>query len=505
MSPPAPSDRVTPVNGCPVRPARPTVLYWMVAQRRTRFNFGLQHAVALARSLGRPLVVLEGLGLAHPYASARHHRFVLDGMADNARRLAAAGITHHAYLEPTPGAGRGLLARLAADAAVVVTDDWPAYVVPRMVAAAGARVDTAMVAVDSNGVLPLQASPRSFTTAASFRRHLQKTVLPHLSRWPVADPLGGVGLPPPRPLPEEVRRRWPGVAPGTWDHALDGLRFPRDVAPTGLRGGPVAAEARLARFVAGGLLRYDDARHRADGSGTSGLSPFLHYGHISAHEVLGALLDREGWDPGRLAPRATGSRAGWWGLSAAAEAFLDQLLTWRELGFVFQHHHPDTYWDYGSLPTWALDTLEAHRSDPRPVVYDLEALAGSETHDPLWNAAQRQLRTEGGMHPYLRMLWAKKVLEWSPSPEAALAALRTLNDTYALDGRDPNSTSGICWCLGRFDRAWGPERPIFGKVRYMSSASALRKLRLKGYLERYGPRPRTPGQLGLWTAPAAGR
>ena len=127
-----------------------------------------------------------------------------------------------------------------------------------------------------------------------------------------------------------------------------------------------------------------------------------------------------------------------------------------------------------------------HANDPRPQQYTLSQLEDSLTHDKVWNAAQRELVQEGTMHNYLRMLWAKKIYEWSASPREALDRLIHLNNKYALDGRDPNSYSGIFWCLGRFDRAWGPERPIFGKIRYMSSDSTMRKLKLKGYLSRYG-------------------
>ena len=147
----------------------------------------------------------------------------------------------------------------------------------------------------------------------------------------------------------------------------------------------------------------------------------------------------------------------------------------------------DDYNQYESLPQWAQVTLEEHESDPRPHAYPLEQLEAAETHDELWNAAQRQLVREGRIQNYLRMLWGKKILEWSPSPRVALRSLIQLNNRYALDGRNPNSYSGIFWCLGRYDRAWGPERPIVGKVRYMSSESTARKLNVKNYLHRYAP------------------
>jgi deoxyribodipyrimidine photo-lyase len=171
-------------------------------------------------------------------------------------------------------------------------------------------------------------------------------------------------------------------------------------------------------------------------------------------------------------------------MSVNAEAFLDQLVTWRELGYHTCAHRSD-YAELSSLPAWAQHTLAAHGGDPRQYCYSLDELRRAATHDPLWNAAQRQLLREGVLHNYLRMLWGKKILEWSPTPAAALATMIELNDRYALDGRDPNSYTGILWCLGRHDRPWGPARPVFGTVRYMSSENTRRKVRLAEYLKRY--------------------
>ena len=146
----------------------------------------------------------------------------------------------------------------------------------------------------------------------------------------------------------------------------------------------------------------------------------------------------------------------------------------------------EDYDQFSSLPDWAQKTLNDHAEDKRPYTYSLEQLEKAQTHDSIWNAAQRQLRKEGRIHNYLRMLWGKKVLEWSTSPQQALHHLTELNNRWAIDGRNPNSYSGIFWTLGRFDRAWGPERPIFGKIRFMSSDSTKRKLKLKTYLNAYG-------------------
>jgi deoxyribodipyrimidine photo-lyase len=206
---------------------------------------------------------------------------------------------------------------------------------------------------------------------------------------------------------------------------------------------------------------------------------------VATLQFVRAVLEHEGWTAERLNPVARGARTGFWGVSPSAEAFLDQLVTWRELGFVSCAVRPD-HGQYRSLPAWARATLEKHAADPRPARYGRDALTAGATGDRLWNAAQAELRTEGVIHNALRMIWGKRVLEWTATPEEALDTLLALNDRWALDGRDPNSLSGILWCLGRFDRPWGPERPIFGTVRYMSSERARGKLALERYLDRFG-------------------
>jgi deoxyribodipyrimidine photo-lyase len=483
-----PRERIRVVHEAPVRPERRFVLYWMTAARRLRSSPALERAAELAAELGRPVLILEALRAAYPHASDRLHAFVMQGMADNARRARGRAL-YLPYLEPRPGDGRGLLAALAAGACAVVTDDFPAFFLPRMLAAAAPRLDVRVEAVDGSCVVPFRLAGKDFPTAHAYRRHLQRVLPGWLDRLPAEDPLAAAPPPGRTAVPAAVRARWPAADPAALARPAGALAaFPIDhaVPPCGA-GGAAAAEARLAAFVAGDLDAYAERRNVPDEDGASGLSPWLHFGHLATFDVLRAVLRREGWTPLRLAPSARGARAGFWGLSASAEAFLDQLVTWRELGFVTCAHRPDPT-AYGSLPPWARATLDRHARDRRPVVYGRAALEAGETGDPLWNAAQRQLLREGRIHNYLRMLWGKKILEWTPAPDEALALLLALNDRWALDGRDPSSVSGICWCLGRYDRAWGPERPIFGTVRYMSSTNTARKVAVKRYLARYGPR-----------------
>jgi deoxyribodipyrimidine photo-lyase len=480
--------RVTAVNTAAIARRGSYVLYWMIAARRTTWSFALDHAIARAVELGRPLVVFEPLRAGYYWASDRHHAFVLHGMADNARAFAAAGVMYLPYVEPAAGDGAGLLAALARRACLVVTDEQPGFFLPRMVAAAGAALQVRLEQVDGNGVLPLRAADQAFSTAMAFRRHLQKTIHPYLGVQPVARPLGEL----PRgvahaEIPGAVLRRWrPAQAAmlAAEPAALASLAIDHTVAPVAYRGGAATAGDVLDDFIARKLARYGDGHNHPDDDAASGLSPYLHFGHVSAHEVVARVWRAARWSPARLAERPTGSRAGWWGLPAGSEAFLDEVITWRELGYGFCFHRAD-YDRYASLPAWAKRSLAEHAGDRRPALYARRALEAAQTADPVWNAAQRQLVAEGRIHNYLRMLWGKKILEWSRSPRVALATLIELNNKYAVDGRDPNSYSGIFWTLGRFDRPWAPIRPIFGCIRYMSSAATLRKLHLRSYLARW--------------------
>lgn len=486
---PFPAARVQSLNTAPVRPDRDYVLYWMIAARRASWNFAVDRAVDRAAELGKPLVVMEALRAGYPWASDRLHRFVLDGMADNLQRLRKGPALYYPYVEASHGEGRGLLEALAEKACVVVTDAFPAFFLPRMTRAAAARLDVLLEEVDANGILPLDATDRAFPTAHGFRRHLQRRLPEHLGQGPRSHPFRGIRLPRMEALPRAVTRRWPAASEALLKGDAAALqRLPLDhmVGPVPLRGGTTQAEHLLDRFLEKGLDRYGTEQNQPEARATSGLSPYLHFGHVSAHEVVSRVLQQRAWTRERLAPQATGSRTGWWGLDESAEAFLDQVITWRELGFAFCRHRED-YDQYASLPDWARKTLEEHASDSRDPTYELDAFQNAATHDPLWNAAQGQLLREGRIHNYLRMLWGKKILEWTPGPRQALDIMIELNNRYALDGRDPNSYSGIFWVLGRFDRAWGPERPVFGKVRYMSSQNTARKLRVREYVSEYAP------------------
>ncbi len=481
-----PSLRLELVDGRPPRTSGDYVVYWMTAARRLRWNFALDRAVGWAEELLRPLLIVEVMGCGGPWDSDRFHGFMLQGVQDHASQAAGCPVHYYPYLEARPGQAERFLLALGRQACVVVTDDYP--IALPTVATLPEEMPCRCEKVDGNGLLPIRAADRAFPTAYAFRRMLQRVLPEHLLAAPQADPLRGVRLPRLAELPDKLTGRWPPVSTDVSARELSQLPIDHTVPPVPLVGGSTAAGAQWHGFLKHRLKTYHESRNQPEAEWSSGLSPYLHFGQISTHEIFHDVAREEGWTPLCLAEKATGARAGWWGMSESAEAYLDQLITWRELGFNGCAFLPD-YDHYESLPDWAQATLAKHAADPRPYVYSYDQFATAQTHDPLWNAAQVQLRTRGMIHNYLRMLWGKKILEWTPHPEEALETMIDLNNRYSLDGQDPNSYTGIFWILGRYDRAWGPERPIFGTIRFMSSANTARKYRVSNYIKTYSPGP----------------
>lgn len=490
IAPQVPPIRIDVRVDVPERPDGDYVLYWMTMFRRRRSNFALQRAVEWAARLDRPLIVLEALRCGYPYASDRLHAFILEGMGDNARAFADGAATYFPYVEPEPGAGKQLLATLAKRACVVVGDEFPTFMLPRMTAAAGRQIDARFELVDANGLLPMRAAPKEFLVAVDFRRFLQRELPKHLVQFPRFDPLADVALPRLAELPKELDR-WPRASDALLEARPEALaRLPIDhaVGRGVMRGGAVAGAERLATFLGEKLGRYPDLRLDPMAEVTSRLSPYLHFGHVSSHEVVAALAQKEGWTPGRLSTTVSGKREGWWGMSAPAEAFLDEIVTWRELSYNLCFRRPDDHWTIAAVPEWARRTLAEHANDPKPHRYTAEEFEAGRTHDALWNAAHAQLVRDGWFHNRMRMLWAKKILEWSADPAEALRTMGTLMNKYALCGRNPNASSGYLWTLGRYDRPWGPVRPVLGTVRFLSTDLAAKKPEMRAFMERYAPR-----------------
>ncbi|MCH1540371.1 MAG: hypothetical protein L7S56_02905 [Candidatus Poseidonia sp.] len=474
------------------------VVYWMTSARRAHWNHALQHAIDIANEVGQPLVVIECLALNHKWANDRISTFVLQGMIDNRASFADSGVTYIPYTETTSREASGLLEEWLQFATACIIDDYPTYYPLHVLNTALKVSPCELHVVDSNGFMAMRAQGRAFTTAYSLRRHLHKTILEHMYDFPESHPLvNAKNLPmiDPSVIQQIFAKSNTPITPYEFlwrvseggdvgKEALSNLAIDHQVPPVlGKKGGSIEAKRRWKNFLKTRLMQYKSNRNQPDSNGASGLSSWLHFGHISSHQIIHEIFQAHQWDVSMVNPPNDGRRQGWWGLPEDVEAFLDQIITWRDIGFI-HCAMVENHTQYESLPEWAKETLAIHASDPRPYVYTLEEFEQAKTHDPLWNAAQNQLRREGIIHNYLRMLWGKKILEWSPDPKTAMEWMIALNDRWALDGRDPNSYTGIGWVLGKFDRGW-TERAVFGKIRCMTSDSTKRKFNTKSYIEKY--------------------
>jgi deoxyribodipyrimidine photo-lyase len=516
--------RVRHLNDRPARPRGKYVLYWCQMFRRLTHNHALDYAVHLAKHLKKPLVVYEALKLNYPWANARIHTVMLEGMKDTAATAKRMGVTYWPFVETPEDAGRGLVKQLAADAAALVTDDYPAYIVPAHNRAI-ASLDVPVYAVDSNGIVPLSLLGKSVAAAAHLRPRLHKLFAEGWANRALAEP-DFTGLKAMLDPPFE-----PWTPPKDVTAYVKALPIDQSVPAVAAEpGGGTAGRERLAEFLKHKLPRYAEERNQPDDpakNSASRLSTPLHFGHISIEEVIaGALATTGDWSPTLINSQARG-RDDFFCRDPNVNSFLDEAITWRDVGHHWHHcrnselgtrnsERKNQSWqsdprptfnfetmDFSPLtkgtletvlPAWALTTLTKHARDRREFVYTLEQFENAATHDELWNAAQTELVLTGRIHNYLRMLWAKKVLEWSPSPEEAYRVLEHLNNKYAIDGRDPNSYTGILWTFGLFDRPWPPERDVFGSIRYMSSENTAKKFRLKNYFDyiaalKHGPKP----------------
>jgi deoxyribodipyrimidine photo-lyase len=456
--------RVHVVREAPLPSRGEYVLYWCMVNQRVPHNHALHAAIALGNTLGLPVVCYHALRPDYPHASDRLHAFVLQGLDELGAAMRARGVPYWLELPRNPGQHVPRLAQLGRRAAAVVSDWFPAFIIPGHLRGAARALEVPLVAVDASCVVPMQRIPERQVGAYALRPKLRKLWPEYLGKLPRG--------PEPRHA-RQAERVDPGFdperRPGRLVESLDDFDLDHSVPPVADRpGGRAAALRCLRRFVREHLRRFDEDRNDPGRNGQSGLSAALHWGLLFAGEIARACVEAHGPDHPGVA------------------SFLEELLVRRELGFNYCLHTPvPAQLSFGSLPRWAQDTLRTHASDPREHLYSLAQLDRGETADPLWNAAQRQLREEGRIHGYLRMLWGKKILEWSPSPEEALTRLAHLNDRYALDGRDPASVANFMWILGLHDRPF-QERPVLGKVRPMSSRRTAEKFELEPYLARYG-------------------
>ncbi len=445
-------NRITELNDSPIDPQGQCVVYWMQKSQRVSSNHALTFAIDIANDIGKPVCVYFGLAQSYPMGSERFFRFMVDGLIETAAELESIGIGFCLRIE---NPAEGVVAFAAeVQACVVITDEdylrtgyeWRAH--------ASAQLRVRMIQVDSDTVVPVRNQLKEEWGAYTIRPKIRKALPTYLCDTPATQP----------------KHKWYGHVCDCIDMdsimgMLPILDYSQNVPPvSGVAGGIYQARSRLDSFISSSLPRYKDGSGDIGEDLTSGLSPYLHFGQISPVEI--ALHVSESDAPGE-----------------SVDGFLEQLIVRRELAINFCFYN-QSYESLTAAPNWALRTLENHRYDSRPVLYDIDELENFTTHDDLWNASQKELVHHGRIHSYMRMLWAKKIAEWSPSPEEALVRAIYLNDKYALDGRDPNGYTGIAWSIfGKHDRPFA-DRPIFGMVRYMSSESTKRRKHWKEYMAR---------------------
>ena len=442
--------RVTVRRSGPPNPDGACVVYWMQRAQRGIDNPALDVAVEAANILRKPVVVFLAPVPFYPNANLRHYRFLAEGIPDIAAALARrnVGFVLRRYPEHS-------LLKFCDEvrAALVIGDENPMREPESWRRAAEKKLGVPLWTVDADVIVPSRLLEKAQYAAHIIRPRLQA----HLRKFlvPSKNPSAHLGWTKPEGLESlssafDITQGW----------ALD-----RSVsAVTAWHGGSEQAFRHLGEFIGHKLRGYGTGRNKPETDHTSRLSPYLHFGHISPITVALAVERVD-------APKAD------------KEAFLNQIITWRELSVNLVRFHPD-YDSFECGEPWAHRTLAKHAQDARPVLYTERQLEQADTRDPLWNAAQVQMVSTGWMHNYLRMYWAKKILEWNRSPAEAHRIAVQLNDKYELDGRDPNGYAGIAWAIvGKFDRPWF-ERPIFGQIRYMSRQSTGRKFDSGKYIQR---------------------
>ena len=429
------------------------VVYWMQRAQRALDNPALDVAVEAANFLRQPVVIFFAPVPFYPHANLRHYAFLAQGIPDTAERARKRGIGFVLRRYPEHS-----LLRFCDEvkASLVVGDENPMREPDHWRELASKKLNVPLWTVDADVIVPSKLLEKEQYAARIIRPRLKK----RLDEF--------VDMPPnTKPKIEWQKPRGLKALPddGSFDITERWKSLDRSVQPVdSFIGGTTEGLKLLKEFVSRKLPSYPTNHGKPEIDGTSRLSPYLHFGHLGPHTVVHAI------------EKSKASRA-------VKDDFLDQLITWRELSINFVHFNK-LYDSIESAPNWAHRTLAKHVSDKRPEQYSRKQLEFAETYDDLWNAAQQQMLHAGWMHNYMRMYWAKKILEWTPSPAVAYQTCVYLNDRYFLDGRDPNGYAQIAWSIaGKFDRPWF-ERPIFGTVRYMSGKSTRKKFDAEKYIEQ---------------------
>jgi deoxyribodipyrimidine photo-lyase len=440
-------ERITPLNSSPIRDGR-YVLYWMQAAQRAEYNHALEYAIEKADELGMPVVTVFGITDNYPEANLRHYHFMLEGLRETQEALEAKGIrlvVRHQSPETA-------VVELGEGASLVVVDAGQLRIQRKWRRDVAKKLRCPLYQIETNLIVPVEeASMKENFSAGTLQPRISKKLDYYL-----------VGIRHRRPRRDSLGMRFDSFDISDIDKALSRLDIDRTVSRVStFRGGTSEAKKHLKNFIKYKLDLYGDIRNDPTKDGTSNMSPYLHFGQISPLYIALKVLSSEG---------------------KGKEAYHEELIVRRELSHNFVFYN-QAYDKYKGLAAWAKRTLNYHGSDKRQYVYSLREFEQAKTHDPYWNAAQKEMVLTGKMHGYMRMYWGKKILEWSVSPKVGLKTALYLNNKYELDGRDANAYAGIAWCFGQHDRAWS-ERPVFGKVRYMNAAGLKRKFDVYAYVEK---------------------
>ena len=450
------SERVQLLNDKSANNDGKYVLYWMQMFKRATYNHALNYAIEQANERKLPLVVYEGLKFYYPWASDRFHTYILEGVEEKRLAFEKLGIKYVFYLQKNDKSPKQTVARLAKNAALIVTDDFPCFIIPDHNRAIVKRAEIPVYAVDSNGVIPMSRFEKEEFAARTIRPKIKKLLPDYFVEFKeqkIAVKAGDLKV----DCPDT------NVNAGNIADLIKECQIDHSVKPSNVyHGGTANGRKRLKYFVEKILPAYDASRNKPQIDGCSRLSSYLHFGFLSPLEIAFAVSDAD-------APQA------------AKDAYLEELIVRRELSYNFTRFNTK-YDSLEALPDWAKATMREHADDKREIIYSLEELENCQTYDELWNASQLEMNVSGEIHNYVRMLWGKNVIAWTRSYEEAFAILDHLNNKYCLDGRNPNSYAGILWCFGKHDRPW-MERPIFGKMRYMTTGSTGRKFDAKEYIE----------------------
>lgn len=443
------TERIRFLNNCP--DVSGPVVYWMSRDQRVQDNWALLYAQYLAETYKQPLLVLFNVVPHFAQATWRQYSFMLKGLEEVANELHQLNIPFHLLL----GKPQETIPQFIASHKVgtLVSDFSPLRIYTEWKKAIAASISIPFYEIDAHNIIPCwHASAKQEFGAYTLRPKIKRCLKEFLTDIPSIH-LHKVNTIYSRPHID-------------WQKVKDSLKIDFTISPIQwCVPGTHAAHAVTTEFIQNRLNQYPNSRNNPTVNGQSNLSPYLHFGQISAQRIA--------WE----IQKSTAT-------SEAKTAFLEELIIRRELSDNYCFYNKQ-YDSFAGLPKWAQQTLQEHQHDPRSHLYSLQQFELAQTHDQLWNAAQLQMVNTGKMHGYIRMYWAKKILEWTKSPQEAQEVAIYLNDKYALDGRDPNGYVGIAWSIGGLhDRAWF-QHPIFGKVRYMNANGCARKFNVEKYIDQY--------------------